>query len=589
MSIFDIFDSKWKKDFEEFARNNGQALKAFMSNDYGIYNDMRTDDKLLITECRKLAINEFPSIKGDASSIAELSKEAKKYILDHKNIIEGAYDAYQKYSTIDKRIKELAIRYRGGNIFMSTFGYMFRDGNFNIDELAEEDKEFILENIEKLSDAALEERAKKEKRKKELKEKLRNKARPRKIKQLVNQQKNHDSPLSWLPKHSDLSEELKQQVSEIYANYIVDNSFYWICSSLLGKRINPSNIQYLNDPECIFLIANKYRFEEKKETFDKLKAFYIKYKDDGVFSRVSYYFIRYRIVIADISEKDFQILESHEEDFAKEKNIFAQIKSIPSGMEYYTQYISQNNEKNDHEGILSCFGKGLDDFKEFICIRKDIDDFNIWVNEQDEFNKKLESASYNSLKYFKHCFKRMYVNKDGNSVKRLLTFIHYTYTQFTYEVPSFTDERMGYSSIYSNLSYVNSINSGRIRFPEAVITELGDYIEKVNVALDHMLTVVWGSSSKDYPALFNNSYLGKLKGRLNKASIDNVDFRNMSNGLIKKNIIVVEVVSNVENFRSQCKAIAKRYSGHTIGYISLCNELTKNQVKNIKEGRYKIY
>ena len=94
--------------------------------------------------------------------------------------------------------------------------------------------------------------------------------------------------------------------------------------------------------------------------------------------------------------------------------------------------------------------------------------------------------------------------------------------------------------------------------------------------------VVLGTSGADDVKKYNDYHFWFLKEELEKYNIECVNYNELDQDNIKRHVVVVEMVSEVERLRETCRGLSRSFPGSTISYISFYSELTKNQLANIK-------
>jgi hypothetical protein len=582
MSIFNFFDSSWKKKFEEFISEpfNARALKSFIRNSYEIYDDMRTDDKILLHECESLVSSDFLPLVPENTQIKDWPKEAKKYVLDNEQYIISVYKAYEKYSTLQKRVIQLRIRYSKDNIFRNVFKTLY-DQNTDWENLSYSECMSILTRSDDLILAAHINLEMKKSKERALKMKMAERAKAKRISILIKKQQSQESIISLPTEHSDLTSVLDTKVNSCFGLPSGQETFNRICKSTFG---NPSkNIEDLTDSQLIFLLANEVMIKEHIKGLETIYLLADSYKEHSIFSRVMAFLVGEYETIDNLNHKQVWTIISQISEFEAEKKILDEVYSNPIRSEYMIDYLTTNDYEFDHNGVLCCLSN-LSDFDHYIYIHDRIKKFKEWMGNQAEYNLKSKLCAQNTLGGFNTRELKMYVNtikEDGGDAKKIMTFNHYSKYEFTQITPNIKDRISRYKWIYSNCNLMNEIRLSVKTCDSIIITDIANFIAKLDGELCHDLTIIFVPSDQNI-FMLKNRQLSELTKRLNISRIQYIKYNPHKNETIKSNIIVIEVISDVEPFRNVCRAIAKQYPYHTLGYISLFSELTKKQVDDIK-------
>ena len=149
MGFFDFLDFSWKKSFDELLSSNREAVESYIKKRYKIYDDMRPDDKSLIEDYLTSYEKLFLPLTTYIEPIDSISKDAKKYLVERKGEILKLHSAFSKYSTPRKRVLSLYNRFKKDNVFEAVFSEVLGE-NYNINNLADNQISFILENYQEL-------------------------------------------------------------------------------------------------------------------------------------------------------------------------------------------------------------------------------------------------------------------------------------------------------------------------------------------------------------------------------------------------------------------------------------------------------
>ncbi len=528
MGFFDIFDFSWKKDFEDLLSSNKDAVECFVHKKYVVYEDMRPDDKSLIKDYLQTYENDFLPLTTYIEPLDHLSKEAKKFLTQRKSEILLLYQCYAKYSTPHKRVLSLYERFSKGNFFDRAFRDYLGD-NYDINNLSEEQIHFILENQLLPSLYAAEDREKRDKKIKEQRERLRERYVDREISILLKRQK-----------------------------------------SLLPEEIHLPNNRCKLTAKLQFMV---YDLEDK-------------FRQNGIFQRVcSFYYAGFETVESLTDSQRIFIL-AHQEDFEMEKHFFELAKEESIEENAYISFLKHKKLLNNHEGIVYCL-EHFDEIPPFISASVQDAKYTEWINAQKVLNDKGKQLAAHYLPQFRCRYLRTYINHigvDGKQVRKVLPFNLFSQFDYTNEIPTSEDLKQPYAFVYYNKTKAQNALNITINQETTIMANLAFLAFNIkNQMVTGGVVVALGTSGMDDPVLFNQIKFWKLKRKLDGQGILCVNVNELTKVNVKKNIVVVEMVSKIERLRNTCMAISKRFPGTNIAYVSFYNELTKNQLNTLKE------
>lgn len=527
MSFFNFFDNSWEKSFNELLATNREAVDYYIKNKYKVYNDMRPDDKSLIEDYLKTYDTVFLPLTTYIEPIEKLSKEAKKYIVQRKNEVIRLYSAFSKYSSPRKRVLYLYSRFKKDDIFDKVFGDYLGD-NYDINRLDYEQIIYILDNYQDLLFLVSEIREKRIKKQKELRDRLRERAMERKISELINRQQNLPTEISLTKKHSEMTKRLRSLVDELISDYNSNGIFERVCRSLYTSfKLTDS----LPDSQYINILAHKSYMEKEKKFFELIGQ------------------------------------ESCDESA-------------------YKSFLKTKEFEDNHEAVIY----GLEHFVEFkiyMIAHEKYAQSQLWINIQKSINDIGKKLADNLLPDFRCRTLKMYIDTiDINSeqTKKVLPFNHYSQHDYTYEEK--TIERTSTSYVYYNKHTAMDAKNSIITCSQNTINNISQFVfNLMDQSNDGGVSVVLGTSGADDVERYNNFHFWSLRNRMIKHGINCTNLVDLDSCIIKKHIIVVEMVSEVERLRDTCRGLSKKFPGSTISYISLYNELTKVQLTKITEGK----
>ena len=530
MGFLDLFDFSWKKDFEELLSSNREAVESYVQKRYTVYEDMRPDDKSMIKDYLLTYEKLFLPLTTYINPIDSISKEAKKFLVKRKSEVIRLYNCFSKYSTPHKRVLSLYERFRKDNCFDRAFGDYLGD-NYDINNLSVEQIQFILDNQLLPSLYAADDRNKRNKKQREQRDRLRERSIDREISRLLKQQRQLLPKQIHLPKdHGKLTAKLKSMNAQLAEQYDQNGIFQRVCSFHYADF---ETIGSWTDSQYIFILA-------------------------------------------------------HQEDFEKEKKFFEMAKEESLEEKAYMSFLRSKKLTDDHEGIVYC----LEHFEEiplFVSASEQDAKFIQWISTQKVMNEKGKELAAHFLPKFRCRNLRMYVDYkgvNGEQVRKVLPFYLYSMYDYTKEVPTTDDMIQSYAFVYYNKNNALKALQSDIIQDTSIIVNISFFAYNIMIQMAvGGVIVALGSSGKDKPIPYNNRHFFHLKRKLDQQGIDCVNVNELTNENVKKNIVIVEMVTEVERLRNTCRAISKRFPGSNLAYISFYNELTKNQLNAIKEKK----
>ena len=210
-----------------------------------------------------------------------------------------------------------------------------------------------------------------------------------------------------------------------------------------------------------------------------------------------------------------------------------------------------------------------------------------WINAQKVLNDKGKQLAAHYLPQFRCRYLRTYINHigvDGKQVRKVLPFNLFSQFDYTNEIPTSEDLKQPYAFVYYNKTKAQNALNITINQETTIMANLAFLAFNIkNQMVTGGVVVALGTSGMDDPVLFNQIKFWKLKRKLDGQGILCVNVNELTKVNVKKNIVVVEMVSKIERLRNTCMAISKRFPGTNIAYVSFYNELTKNQLNTLKE------
>ncbi len=527
MSFFDFFDNSWKKSFNELLATNREAVDYYIKKKYKTYNDMRPDDKSLIEDYLKTYDTVFLPLTTYIEPIEKLSKEAKKYIVQRKNEVTRLYSAFSKYSSPRKRVLYLYSRFKKDDIFDKVFGDYLGE-NYDINRLDYEQIIYILDNYQDLLFLVSEIREKRIKKQKELRDRLRERAMERKISELINRQQNLPTEISLTKKHSEMTKRLRSLVDELISDYNSNGIFERVCRSLYTDfELTDS----LPDSQYINILA-------------------------------------------------------HKSDMEKEKKFFELIGQESCDESAYKSFLKTKELEDNHEGVVY----GLEHFVElqiYMTAQEKHLQSLLWINIQKTINDTGKTLAENFLQDFRCRTLKMFIDAidiNGELTKKVLPFNHYSQHDYTYEEETVKRTRVSY--VYRNKHSAMGVKNSIFTISQNTLDNISQFVFNLtDQSNDGGAIVVLGTSGADDIVRYNNFHFWSLRNIMIKHGINCINLVDLDRCNIKKHIIVVEMVSEVERLRDTCRGLSKKFPGSTISYISIYNELTKDQLIKLIEGK----
>lgn len=528
MGLFGFFDHSWKKTFDELLTTNKDAVESYIKKEYKVYKDMRPDDKSIIEDYLKVYDSQFLPLTTYIEPIENISKEAKKFIVQRKNEVIRLYYAYSKYTSPQKRVLSLYTRFRKDGVFDKTFGeYLGEEYDINI--LDNEQITYILDNYHDLVILATEIREQRIQKQKDLKDRLRKKSQDRRISELIKRQQSLSAEISLANEHSELTSKLQTLVEKLSVDFESNGIFMRVMKSMYPSLESTSS---LTDSQSINILAHKCEMEKEKEFFELIKR------------------------------------DSYDE-------------------KKYKAFLKAKNYKDDHEGVIYCHDHYVE-FQLFIMSYEKVIQFQQWIHTQETINEKSKTLASHILPGFVCHTLKMYVETidvNGETMKKVLPFNHFCHQEFTYEEGTTVDLRAKYAYVYYNRFKAQNAKRSVITHDSSIMDQISQFVFNMmtQMAVGGII-VVLGTSDADNIKGYNNNHFGSLREKLNRYSIECVNIADLNKDNVKTHIIVLEMVSEVDRFRPTCKSLSKNYPGSTIIYISIYSELTKAQLTSIKNG-----
>lgn len=526
MGLFDFFDSSWKKEFEELLVSHKDAVESYIKKKYKVYGDMRSDDKALIADYLSTYEKYFLPLTVFIEPIEVLSKEAKKYIVQRRNEVLRLYLVFSNYSTPQKRVLSLYNRFKRDDMFDKVFGE-YLGSDYDINNLDNEQVSYILDNYQSLyvySSTLREENVQKQKI---LRTRLKERAHERKIKGLILRQQQSSEEIVLPFEHGELSAKLKTLVDNLSIDYNADEVFVRVCKSLYS---NFTSTYSLTDAQYVNILAHKNELE-------------------------------------------------------KEKEFFAMLHHASGDASAYRSFLKDNSLVDNHSGILYCLEHFLE-LQLYMMSYQHIVRIQEWIDLQKVVNEKGAFLAGTHLSSFTCRTVKMYIDiSDVNDgVRKVLPFNHYSLKDYTYEELSTTEMGAHYSYVYYNKERAEEAMNSTITIGNHLLTNISTFVFNLmtQMAVGGVIVVLGTSGASDVER-YNNYHFWSLKDKLDTHNIECVNLNQLNKNNIKKHVIIVEMVTEVERFRETCKSISQNYPGSTLSYISLYSELTRKQLAKIRD------
>lgn len=540
MAFFDIF-IPWKKKYNDFVTNHYDDVLAYINNSYEVYNDMRQDHKTLFNEYQQQYEIEIKYLVDD-NSLETLSDDTKKYILKNKEHVLLLSKTFKIYATKKERVILLSKRFSVNNIFNKA-AFKFVKKN-NIEEMTEEDYDTILDNYEYMVKKMTYVQNIKKKKQQELRDRLQKRIKERKEK-LIEE------------KERIIAERIRKEKEE-------------------KKRIEQQKKQEELEKEYQkyedHLDLYPFTFEKTVKLENKLVAFklYDKFKDNDIFNRVVLSLFPEKdssnIIL---KSKDIKLLNKNREDFDVEVEFFQKKLDDIDLKIFYLPFIKSKGLNDNHGAIMYCL-YNMNAFEAFVnehAYGWDVS-FHRWNLNQSFADHYVDKLNIDD-KVFKT---RMFVDTIFKEVynRTVLTFPHIIYYDMSGN---------GNDLLRKRVKAAECIKEGSANTPRTGLQDVHDLACSLsNYYSKDEAIFVFGNSDLDKSSLINHNNFYYLVRKLKQKKYDSiVDLDDNTEQL--KCVIVLEVVSSVENFRKTSKIISRKCPGAGIIYISIYGELTDNQIK----------
>lgn len=520
MRLFDFFYSKRETDFDNLVQEHEVAIEKFMSNKIEVYSDMTGIDKGIITDCISLRKDEQLPEREWLSSLSSLPSSSKKFIIKNIDHICKANEVFQEYNSKKKRAILLCKRFSVNNVFDSVFaGYL--GYNYEIKDLNSEQYNCIVGNYPLLVERAAEIAKVKAARQLELKNKLYEKVGKKRIQQLINKQSHSCVPVNITGINSDIASSIKEMSNTFIKMYA-------------HNGINESVIEFLQD---------KYNV------------------DEGTVHEAL-------VILANKSE------------FYKEEAFYNKLKNIVVSDSLLLKYLSKNGREKDHEGILYC-DETFVTLQLYINTDKQRQDTMSWLQRQTNFSKYSAQSAAN-FPNIKVLINRMYIDtmdENGLDTKKVLNFTHAVFKEFTYEnltfqIPSASQYIFSNGLLavkyFNNELYMSNDN-------QKETFEILEYVVYLYSKMESNLAVILNTSKQESNGVDERLQFNYLAMLLQQHRIPLYNLNEIKKIDAPKSLVVVEAVSEVQEFRETCRLITRTFPGVLFSYVSLYNELTKKR------------
>ena len=301
-------------------------------------------------------------------------------------------------------------------------------------------------------------------------------------------------------------------------------------------------------------------------------SLYDHFKYNGIFMRVVHY------LLPDMHQLPLRFdasiiwkLNDNRDVFEKEAKFFSLLDKVPKRKEYYILFIKNKGIKDPHEGIEYClYNIGeLDAFIEATSANNV--SFDIWKQNQNYYNKLIKSG-VESYHRFTIYMTKMYVDiiSNGEKHRNVLSFSHLVYFDMAKTPKWRLKENMHIGQFY--------ITTGKA-CPEACREAFRVFAVEFSKQFKRNEAIFFfGDSGADNPKKLNDNNFYYLKNSLRVKCYD--DWDDLPTGTGLKCVVIIEVVSNIDHFRSVSKKISKLLPQAAIIYMSIYGELTDIQIKN---------
>ena len=312
------------------------------------------------------------------------------------------------------------------------------------------------------------------------------------------------------------------------------------------------------------------------------------FDSDGVFFRVCSFLYDDFETTDSLMDSQYICILANRGEFEKEKKFFDMAREDSIEEKAYISFLKSKKVKDDHEGIVYCL-EHFEDIPLFITASEQDAMYTQWISTQKILNEKGKELAAHFLPKFRCRNLRMYVDytgAEGEQVRKVLPFNLYSLNDYTNETPTSSDMNQSYAFVYYNKTKAQYALNSDIVQDTSTMVNIGFFAYNIMIQMAvGGVVVALGSSGKDKPIHYNNRQFWHLKNKLDKQGICCINVNELTSDNVKKNIVIVEMVSEVERLRNTCRAISKRFPGSNISYISFYNELTKNQLNAIKERK----
>ena len=523
MGLFYLFSSKWKIGFDNLVQEHETAIITFLSNILEVYPDMNGVDKEMITDCISMRKDEQLPVQRWGAPLSSLPSKSKKFIFENGEQICKAYEAFKKYNSKKKRAIILFERFKVNNVFDSVFaGYL--GYNYEIKNLKSEQYCCIVGNYPLLLEKAAEIVKVKADKQLEMKNKLYEKVAKKRIQQLITKQLHSSIPINITGLNPDMTSAIIGMSNTFTQMYAHDG-------------INESVIEFLQDKysvdegtvnEALVILANKTEFYKEEAFYDKIK---------------------------NIDESDSLLID----------------------------YLNGDGREKDHEGILFCNDTFVS-LQLFINTRKQRQKTMLWLQLQKKFNEYCLQSAYKILDA-RIPFVSMYItttNETGLNTKKVLQFTHMYFNEFTYENLTF--------QISSASQYIFTNKFLAVKYLNSELDVYNEHLKETYETLDFIVNL-YSKMDNNLVVIFNNSKLNSV-GEKNRSNLLSILLEehiipyyyidDINNIEVPKSLIVVDDVSEVDEFRETCRVITRTFPGVVFSYVSLYSELTKHQFESLK-------
>lgn len=577
MGFFDFFGNSVKREFDNFISNdeNLKALKSYVRNVYEITPDMSNSDKVLFKDCMNAVSEDFlPQIIG-TSSMTEWPKEVKKYVVQNEPYILRVYRVRLKYSTLQRRAAYLYSRYAHDGIFAHVFGEKY-DRKYNWNDATDEECQYILDRTELLVDKAKSLQEAKNKRKAELRLRLKPQADARKIRSLVAIQKKSKSLIYNSSERSELYPVILDKVKNCYDMPRKWPGLKWFMNELNWAKVG--RLSELTEGQLIYLLSYETDINKQIEARNKIFSLKEKYKEDDVFNRVVASVLGQEERVGHMSYEQISQILDNQDEFERESQALKNIRTQVGDLSFAKQFLESQDLNFDHDGILSLTDN--DSWEEYIKENYSEIIFKGWIEKQNrcvDFEKNFYLTDMTDFV----CKKlRMIVHKvseeTGDDYKNYLVFNHFIRYDFSDNLfPFVSSTSIELTDLIDSNQLLTDIKSGKTKINVTIIDSIVVFLKHLNYHYSSNLTVLL--VTQEEPEL-SKSILHRLIMILKRKRIDYIGYDSLDEHCVRDHIVAVELISRVHGFHDVCRDLTRRYPDHTLCYISVFNELTKNNL-----------